>query len=115
MCDNEDGYFIERPTHSWIVEMLEMVKVADNVKGLFSGSMSVWKALLPSKVEGFGKVGIKNLCGLQGDSLSPLLFILVMIPLTMLLKRENIGHKIAKDCRLINHLLFMDNLKLYGR
>ena len=49
MCDNEDGYFIERPTHSWIVEMLEMVKVADNVKGLFSGSMSVWKALLPSK------------------------------------------------------------------
>ena len=31
--------------HSWIDEMLEMVKVADNMKGLLCGSMSDWKTV----------------------------------------------------------------------
>ena len=51
----------------------------------------------------------------QGDSLSPLLFVLAMIPLSMLLKRERVGYKFGKEQRKINHLLFMDDLKLYGR
>ena len=32
--------------HSRIVEMLETVKVHDNVKGLLCGSMSDWKTVL---------------------------------------------------------------------
>ena len=51
----------------------------------------------------------------QDDSLSPLLFVLSMIPLIILLKRENIGYKFGKEQKMMNHLLYMDDLKLYGR
>ena len=61
--------------HSWIVEMLELVNVADNVKGLLCGSMRDWKSVLTSNGEVLGEVRIKH--GIfQGDSLSPLFFVL---------------------------------------
>ena len=50
----------------------------------------------------------------QGDSLSPLLFIIAMIPLSILLKKEKLGYHFGTDGNLINHLLFMDDLKLFG-
>ena len=63
-------------------------------------------------ISGHKEVGIKR--GLfQGESWSLLLFVLAVIPLTRLLQRENIGYKLGKDQRLINHLLFTDDLKLY--
>ena len=100
--------------HSWIIEMLSLVKVAGNVKDLLCGSMVNWKTQLTSNGEVLGEVAIKR--GIfQGDSLSPLLFVLAMIPLSMLLKRERVGYKFGKEQRKINHLLFMDDLKLYGR
>ena len=34
--------------HSWIVEMLGMVKVAGNVEGLLTRSMKDWKTVLTS-------------------------------------------------------------------
>ena len=51
----------------------------------------------------------------QGDSLSPLLFIMIMTPLSMILKDENKGYKLGNSGKLVNHLLFMDDLKLYGK
>ena len=100
--------------HSWIVEMLDLVNVADNVKGLLCDSMRDWKNVLTSNVEVLGEVRIKR--GIfQGDSLSPLLFVLSMIPLTILLKRENIGYKFGKEQKMMNHFLYMDDLKLYGK
>ena len=51
----------------------------------------------------------------QGDYSSPLLFIIVMILLSILLKREKLGYFFGFDCKLINHLLFMDDLKLFGK
>ena len=100
--------------HSWILEMLGLVKVADNVKGLLSNSMGDWKTVLTAGGDELGEVNI-NRGIFQGDSLSPLLFIIVMIPLTMLLRRENLGYKWGPGGHLLNHLLFMDDLKLYGK
>ena len=51
----------------------------------------------------------------QGDSLSPLLFIMIMAPLSMILKDEQKGYKLGNSGNLVNHLLFMDDLKLYGK
>ena len=45
--------------------------------------------------------------------MSPILFILSLIPLTYLLNGNKFGFKIEKE--IINHLLYMDDLKLYGK
>ena len=82
--------------HSWIVEMLETVKMADNVNDLLCGRMSNWKTGLMSNGDVWGEVRTKHEI-FQRDSLSPLLLVLVMIPLTMLLKDQNIGYKLGKD------------------
>lgn len=100
--------------HSWIIETLGMIKVAKNIENLVRGSMPEWKTMLTANGEMLGEVEIKR--GIfQGDSLSPLLFVVAMIPLTLLLRREAMGYKFGREGRKINHLLFMDDLKLFGR
>ena len=51
----------------------------------------------------------------QGDSLSPLLFVLTLIPMTMVLNTTRTGYQLGKNRGHINHLLFMDDLKLYAK
>ena len=101
--------------HSWIVEMLRMVKVAGNVEGLVTRSMKNWKTVLSADGKALGEVDIRR--GIfQGDSLSPLLFIVIMLPLSMLLKKEKkLGYLFGSGGKSINHLVFMDDIKLYGK
>ena len=51
----------------------------------------------------------------QGDSLSPLLFALMMIPLTLVLRQTKACCELKKVGKKINHLLFMDDLKMFER
>jgi hypothetical protein len=51
----------------------------------------------------------------QGDSLSPLLFCIVLIPLINELNRADCGYQIHGTERKISHLLYMDDLKLLSR
>ena len=52
---------------------------------------------------------------LQGDSLSPLLFVLGMVPLYLILNKANACYNWEKKEYKLNHLLFMDGLKLYAK
>jgi hypothetical protein len=55
-------------------------------------------------------------CGIfQGDSLSPLLFCICLIPLTEQLNRLNTGYEGHTTKTRISHLLYMDDLKLLGK
>ena len=51
----------------------------------------------------------------QGDSLSPLMFVLALIPLSLILRKAKAAYEFSESKEKINHLLFMDNLKLYSR
>jgi len=51
----------------------------------------------------------------KGDSLSPLLFCIALIPLTYELNRADCGYQVHGTERKISHLLYMDILKLLGR
>ena len=51
----------------------------------------------------------------QGGSLSPLLLVLSMVPLSLILKKVNACYKWGKKEYKLNHLLFMDDLKLYAK
>ena len=61
-----------------------------------------------------GEVDIKR--GIfQGDSLSPLLFLLALIGLSLVLRKTKAAYEFSGSKEKINHLLFMDDLKLYSR
>ena len=47
------------------------------------------------------------------DSLSPLLFVVCLIPLSVILRKTKGKYQLGKEGESINHLLFMDDLKLY--
>ena len=47
--------------------------------------------------------------------LSPLLFIVAMIPMTRVLERMEGRYQLKKGGSRINHLMFMDDIKLFGR
>ena len=51
----------------------------------------------------------------QGDSLSPLLFFICLIPLTEQLNRLNTGYEDHTTKTKISHLLYMDDLKLIAK
>ena len=47
--------------------------------------------------------------------MSPLLFVISLIPLTMIVRRSKGRYKLGKESKSINHLLYMDDLKLYEK
>ena len=51
----------------------------------------------------------------QGDLLSPLIFEVTLIPLTIILRKTGFGYQTSKNAAKVSHLLYMDDLKLYGK
>ena len=78
--------------------------------------MKLWNTnLFLNHTKGSMKSGKINInCGIfQGDSLSPLLFCLLLLPLTNELNNTKNGYEIYE--KAINHLFYMDDLKLYAK
>ena len=76
--------------------------------------MEQWKLLLTSNGEVLGEVDVKR--GIfQGDSLSPLLFVLSVVPLSLILRKVKACYEWGKKEYKLNHLLFMDDLKLFAK
>ena len=72
--------------HSWISECLELFGVAESTKKFLVNSMNNWKLELTSNRVSSGNVEVRR--GIfQGDSLSPLLFALCMVPLSLILRK----------------------------
>ena len=100
--------------HSWIAKSLEMLGVTNNIIRFLKAAMTKWNTILTVNGQMLGQVNIRR--GIfQGDSLSPLLFVMSMIPLTILLRRTRLGYQTSKKSVKISHLLYMDDLKLYAK
>ena len=100
--------------HSWVNEYMEMFGIAENLRTFLQKSMQQWRLSLTANGEDLGEVNVKR--GIfQGDSLSPLIFVLSMVPLSLILKKVNACYKWGKKEYKLNHLLFMDDLKLYAK
>ena len=101
-------------SHSSIQKCIEMFGVAVNVRSFVNTSMKQWNTKLTASNQRLENVKIKR--GIfQGDSLSPLLFVLVMISLTLVLRQIKASYELKKGGKKINHLLFMDDLKLFTK
>ena len=73
-----------------------------------------WETELTSEKVSLGKVKIRR--GIfQGDSFSSLLFVLAVIPLSFMLRKVKAGCDLGRNKGRVNHILFMDDLKLYGK
>uniref|UniRef100_A0A803T202 Reverse transcriptase domain-containing protein n=1 Tax=Anolis carolinensis TaxID=28377 RepID=A0A803T202_ANOCA len=100
--------------HSWIIKCLDAIGICKTVGTFIENMMEHWKTELFVGNESYGLVNIRR--GIfQGDSLSPLLFIIAMIPLSTILQKTNLGYQISKNSHKISHLMYMDDLKLYGK
>ena len=100
--------------HSWILECLKNFKIHGSVQRFLGRSMKTCIVKLECGSASLGEVAIKR--GIfQGDSLSPLPYVMCLIPLTMILRKSEPSYQFAKNREIINHLLYMDDLKLYAK
>ena len=77
--------------HSWTIKYLDLFGVVENIKSLLVNSMEKWKVMLNSGNSELGEVEIKR--GIfQGDSLSPLVFVLALIPLSLILRKAKAAY-----------------------
>ena len=110
--------------HSWLPQCLQLHKISPVLCGFLSRVMKSWRT---SMVLSCGNSTIKTrLMQIRrgiflGDSLSPLLFCMALNPLSKELNRTGYGYRMTTEHgetakrQLISHLLYMDDLKLYGR
>ena len=99
--------------HSWIIDCLETVGINKKIQRLLADIMKSWWVELISGEENLGEVNIRR--GIfQADSLPPLLFVMCLLPLTHILRDPAPGYHFANNGQKVNHLLFMDDQKLYA-
>ena len=96
--------------HSWILESLKLVQMSENIVQFIRKSMKNGNTKLTSCGE---KIDIRR--GIfRGDSLSQLLFVICMIPLTQVLRKVESRYTL-KNGEKFNSFLFMDDLKIFTK
>ena len=101
--------------HKWIIDILHAYKVNDVIVSFLAHTMLMWQTdIFLYHENGFICVrGVRIKRGIfQGDSLSPLLFIIAINPLSLLLNRRCSGYRL--DGLNVTHCLYMDDLKGYS-
>ena len=89
---------------------MELFGISDNERNILKKSMQQWMLSLTSNGESLGEVDVKG--GIfQGDSLSPLLLVLSMVPSPLILRKVNISYEWRNKEYKLNHLLFMDDFE----
>jgi len=104
----------DRVAYSWIIKSLEIIGINTKVISFTKKAMGYWRTRMRLHAENKLKEteDIKIQCGIfQGDSLSPLLFCICLLPLTEQLNKLNTGYVEHTTNTKISHLLYMDDLK----
>ena len=100
--------------HSWIIAAMIMVGLGDNIMGLIKKGMNKWNTNFYADGKLFGSVPIRR--GIfQGDLFSSFLFVITFLPLTQILKETGMRYQLENNEAKVNHLFFMDDLRLYGK
>ena len=91
-----------------------MFEIAENLRTFLQKSKQGLRLLLATNGENLLEVNVKKEV-FQGDSQLPLLFILSMVLLFFIFKKVNACYKWEKKEYKLNHLLFIDDLKVYAK
>ena len=91
-----------------------MYKISHEVINFIEQTMETWRVELTARGKGIAETKIQR--GIfQGDALSPLLFIIAMMPLNHILRKCTAGYKLSRSQEKINHLMYMDDIKLFAK
>ena len=90
--------------HSWIFKSLEPAQMFDNILEIVKRSMANWKTEFTLCSESLTNVNIRSRI-FEGDSLSTLLFVICMIPLTHVLHKAMARYTL-EGVKKINHFLY---------
>ena len=97
---------------SWIINNLKMYKVSDGVINFIEKNMKTCKVELTTGRKSLAEAKIQRGI-LMGDALLPLLFIIAKMPLNHILRKITAGYKRTKSQEKINHLIYIDDIKLF--
>lgn len=98
--------------HRYLIEILERMEVPLNMIAFVSRTLRMQQTNLICNKQDMGRVEIKKGL-LQGDSLSPLLFVVAMEPVSRQLIR--CCEKVKMGDFELNHLIFIDDIKLFAK
>ena len=100
--------------HQWTLDVMTAYKISPIIIDFLAAAMKLWKTDLWLYYSG-GCLVVKDIRfkrGIyQGDSLSPLLFIISINPISLLLNRRCRGYRMEE--LNMTHVLYMDDLKGY--
>ena len=95
-------------------------KLSQNVQNitpnhkLHRKTMKNWRVELTARGKSLAETKIQR--GIfQGDALSPLLFIIAMMPLNDIFRKCTPGYKLSRSQEKVNHLMYMDGIKLLAK
>ena len=99
---------------SWIINCLKMYKISDEVINFTEKTMKTWRVELTAGGRSLAEAKIQRDI-FQGDTLSLLLFIIAMMPPNHILRKCTAGYKLRRSQEKINHLMYMDDIKLFAK
>ena len=91
-----------------------MYKISGKVINFIEKTMKTLRGELTAGGKSLAEAKIQR--GLfQGDALSLLQFIIAMMPLNYIIKKCTAGYKLSRLQEKINHLMYMDDIKLFEK
>ena len=96
---------------NWVIDCFKMYKIADEVIKFIEETMKNWRVELTAGEKSLTQNKIQQ--GIfQGEALSPLQFMIAMILLNYILRKCTGAFKLYKSQEKINHLMYIDDIKL---
>ena len=99
---------------SWIINCLKMYKISYETINFIEKTMKNWRVELTARGKSLAETKIQR--GIfQGDALSSLLFIIAMMSVNHILRKCTVGYKLSRLQEKVNHLKYMDDVKLFAK
>ena len=96
-----------------IINCLKMYKISNEVLNFIGKTMKTCKVELTAGGRSLAQAKIQR--GIfQGDALSPLLFIIAMMPLNHIFRKCTATYKLSRSQEKINHLMYISDIKLFA-
>ena len=98
----------------WIINCLKMFKILNEDINFIKKTMKKWRVELTAGGRILAEAKIQR-GTFQGHPLSPLAFIIVMMPLPYILRKCTAGYRLSRLQEKINHLMYLDDIEIFAK